>query len=213
MLQLSLPPWLLEHQWIWLPSNIANQQPTSPWLAACTTPYTNLQQHTWCKSQECCTSFAAAAFVITFSSNTCNKTVKLWPNCQHKWPSLLVIIISFLLFLIVASVFINFCRFLWPLDTHLLKRTQYRENLGNSQPIIPIFPLLSCLLPLPSLCSVTQPPLGSIHLFFQACCVFFLTKHSSIVRLTVTSVSALLRDRLKAHLCCLFWSCFLQLSY
>jgi len=58
---------------------------------------------------------------------------KLQPNCQCKWSSsLLLIIISFLLCLIVNSLFIIICRLPWPWDVHLLERGQYRESLGNA---------------------------------------------------------------------------------
>ena len=65
-------------------------------------------------------------FYIPFSTKI---HAKLQPNCQCKWSSsLLLIIISFLLCLIVASLPFIICRLTWPWDA-CLERRQYRESL------------------------------------------------------------------------------------
>jgi len=77
---------------------------------------------------------------------------------------------------------IDICRLPWPWDVRLLKRRQYREDLGNSpswRPKLPVFPSFPCSpAPFePSFCP--QSLLGSIHLFCWAFCVVRTVKSSS----------------------------------
>jgi len=74
---------------------------------------------------------------------------------------------------------IDICRLPWPWDARLLKRRQYREDLGNSpfwRSKLPIFPLFYCFCTpcKPLLCP--QSLLGSIQLFCWVFCVVCLTK-------------------------------------
>jgi len=133
------------------------------------------------------------------------------PNCQCKWSASLPVIINKFSFVFdCCFTAIDICRLPWPWDVRLLKRRQYREDLGNSpswRPKLPVFPLFPCSpAPFePSFCP--QSLLGSIHLFCWALCINILTKSSSkLVRWTVTSVSEL--EKIGGSFFSAFWPCF-----